>query len=108
MAKKRPERARTARRAQARQLEKIATQRERLFSLEPGGTPERPIEVSSASLVEPRAAALHCPRCDEPLRVEAHNAPSSEGMRLREAVVRCARCGQSRSVWFRLTGPALN
>jgi hypothetical protein len=108
MAKKRTERARTQRRAKARQLEKLSSQRERLLSLEPGGSRERPIDVSSASLVEPRAAAVHCPRCDEPFRVEAHNAPSSEGMRLREALVRCARCGLQRSVWFRLTGPALN
>lgn len=108
MAKKRHERARTERRTQARQVEKLTAQRERLFSLQPGGTPERPIDVSSASLVEPRAASMHCPRCDEPLRIEAHNAPSSEGMRLREAVVRCPRCGRQRSIWFRLTGPALN
>jgi uncharacterized C2H2 Zn-finger protein len=108
MAKKRPERARTLRRNQTRQLEKLAAQRDRLFALEPGGAPERPIDVSSASLVEPRAAGMHCPRCDEPFKLEAHNAPSSEGMRLREAVVRCPRCGQQRSIWFRLTGPALN
>ncbi len=108
MAKKRPARTRTERRTRARQLEKLAAQRERLLALEPGGTPERPIEISSASLVEPRAAGMRCPRCDEPFRVEAHNAPSSEGMRLREAVVRCGTCGTQRSLWFRLTGPVLN
>jgi endogenous inhibitor of DNA gyrase (YacG/DUF329 family) len=102
------ERARTARRAALRASDKLARQRERLLLLEPGGTPERPIDVESASVVEPRAAALSCPRCQVAVRVEAHRAPSSPGMRLREAEVSCPRCGQRRSIWFRLAGETLN
>jgi uncharacterized C2H2 Zn-finger protein len=108
MAKKRATRARTLRRSEARLSEKLAQTRERLFSLEAGSRSAHPIDVSSAALVELRAAALHCPRCDVAFRVEAHNAPSVDGMRLREAVVICPRCGQRRSLWFRLTGSTLN
>jgi len=106
--KKRPERARSARRAGERAADKLARQRERLLELEPGGSPERPIDVESASVVEPRAESLRCPRCDTPLRVDAHLAPSSPGMRLREVQASCPRCGKQRSIWFRLAGPTLN
>jgi uncharacterized C2H2 Zn-finger protein len=109
MARRKPtERARTARRAALRASDKLAQKRERLFLLEPGGTPERPIDVEASSVVEPRAAALECPRCQVAFRVEAHRAPSSPGMRLREAEVSCPRCGGRRSIWFRLAGDSLN
>jgi hypothetical protein len=106
--RKPPERARTARRSALRASDKLARQRERLFLLEPGGSVERPIDVESSSVVEPRASALECPRCQVPFRVEAHRAPSSPGMRLRQAEVSCPRCGQKRSIWFRLVGESLN
>lgn len=102
------ERARSARRAEQRAADKLARQRERLFELEPGGSPERPIDIESASVVEVKAEATPCPRCGVPVRVEAHRAPSSPGMRLREAAVVCPRCGSRRSIWFRLAGPTLN
>jgi hypothetical protein len=102
------ERARSQRRAAERATDKLARQRERLLELEPGGTPERPIDVESASVVEPRAQSLPCPRCGTPLRVDAHLAPSTPGMRLREVQASCPRCGHRRSIWFRLAGPTLN
>ena len=109
MSKRKPSaRARSARREAQRAADKLARQRERLWLLEPGGTPERPIDVESSSVVEPRAATFECPRCQVALRVEAHRAPSSPGMRLREAEVSCPRCGQRRSLWFRLVGESLN
>jgi hypothetical protein len=109
MAKRKPPaRARTAKRAALRASDKLVRQRERLFTLEPGGSSERPIEIESPSVVELRAAALTCPRCEVAFRVEEHRAPSVDGMRLREARVTCPRCGQRRSIWFRLTGPSLN
>jgi hypothetical protein len=109
MAKRKPkERPRSARRAALRTADKLVRQREKLLSLEAGGSPERPIDVESASVVEPRAASFTCPRCEVALRVEAHHAPSVEGMRLRQAEVSCPRCGQRRSIWFRLAGPSLN
>jgi endogenous inhibitor of DNA gyrase (YacG/DUF329 family) len=100
--------ARSLRRAAERATGKLARQRERLLELEPGGTPERPIDVESASVIEPRAESLPCPRCGTPVRVEAHRAPSTPGMRLREVDVLCPRCGHRRCVWFRLAGPTLN
>jgi hypothetical protein len=109
MAKRKPaERPRSARRAALRAADKLLAQRERLFLLEPGGSPERPIEVESPSVVELKAAAFTCPRCEVNVRVETHRAPSVDGMRLREADVRCPRCGQRRSIWFRLAGPSSN
>lgn len=109
MAKRKvPARARTAQRSALRAADKRVRQRERLLSLEPGGSSERPIEIESPSVVELRAAALTCPRCEVSFRVDEHRAPSVDGMRLREARVTCPRCGQRRSVWFRLTGPSLN
>jgi predicted Zn finger-like uncharacterized protein len=109
MAKRKPpERARSARRAAERASDKLARQRERLLDLEAGGTPERPIDVESASVVEPRAASIACPRCETLFRVDAHLAPSSDGMRLREVRALCPRCGTRRSLWFRLAGPGLN
>jgi hypothetical protein len=109
MSKKKPgERARSVRRAAERAADKLVRQRQRLFELEPGGSPERPVDIDSPSVVELKAEAFPCPRCATPFRVEAHRAPSSPGMRLREAAVICPRCGSRRSIWFRLTGPSLN
>jgi hypothetical protein len=106
--KKQTGRARNLRRAAERATDKLARQRERLLDLEPGGSAERPIDVESASVVEPRAESIHCPRCDTPLRVEAHLAPSTPGMRVREVRATCPRCGHSRTIWFRLAGSTLN
>jgi predicted RNA-binding Zn-ribbon protein involved in translation (DUF1610 family) len=109
MAKRKPnERPRSARRAALRTADKLVRQREKLFLLDAGGSPERPVDVESASVVEPRASSFTCPRCEVALRVEAHHAPSVDGMRLRQAEVSCPRCGQRRSIWFRLAGPSLN
>jgi hypothetical protein len=99
-------RARAERRAQARAQEKLARDRERLARLEPGGTPERPIDLESASQVEVHARALRCLRCDGDLRLDEHLAPAVHGQRLRLARVSCPRCGSGREVWFRLA-PAL-
>ena len=106
--RKTPRRARTARREAVRARGKLGRERDRLMALEAGGSPERPIEVESPSVVELRAAALCCPYCEVQFRVEAHRAPSTPGMRLREAAVSCPRCGRQRSIWFRLVGPSLN
>jgi hypothetical protein len=98
----RPKRGRTLRREAERQAESLARDKERLFALEPGGRPERPIDVDSAAVVDIRAAATPCPRCGGELAVDEHAAVSHGGERLREARVRCRRCGSRRSLWFRL------
>lgn len=72
------------------------------MDLEPGGTPERPIDVSTAALVEPKARSVACPRCDEVLAVESHDAHTDERGRLREVSLRCRSCGTTRKLWFRI------
>jgi hypothetical protein len=101
-------RPRTARRSQERADLKLAAQREKLFLLEPGGTPQRPLEITSPSLVESHARSLTCPRCDGPHEVDEHLAVTLDGVRLREAKLRCRQCGSRRSLWFRVLGNALN
>jgi hypothetical protein len=103
---------RAERRLRERDAEKIARARERLAYLEVGGDSARPVEVESASQVEPHALALSCLRCDGPYRLEEHAAvtvfvrsglrPSGAGDRLRVARLSCPRCGARREVWFRL------
>jgi hypothetical protein len=105
MAKK-PKRARTVRREADRRSAAFTRDAERLFTLEPGGAPERPIAVDSASIVESRSTATVCPRCGATHRVDEHVAVSIGGVRLREAKLVCRNCGSRRSLWFRL--PVLN
>lgn len=103
---KRTPRPRTTRRELQRASDKVGEDREKLFVLEPGGRADRPIEVETATLVEPRAEAMSCPRCGVAFRVTEHTAQTVDGVRLREAVVYCSRCGRHRSLWFRIVGPA--
>ena len=93
---------RAERRALARSAARLARGREKLASLEAGGSPERPIEVESASQIEPHALALTCLRCDGPNRLEEHAAESVDGERLRVVRMTCARCAARRAVWFRI------
>lgn len=99
---KRPARPRTLERKQRVLSEKLAAARRKLLELEPGGAPSHPIEVATPAVIEPRAASIHCPRCDEPFEVESHEAHSDGHARLREARVRCRACGERRSLWFRV------
>lgn len=91
-------RARTDRRRAERELAKLGDAREKLARLEPGGTPERPIDVESASVIEPRALALGCARCGGETRLEAHDAISG----LRRVRARCKSCRHLREVWMRV------
>ncbi len=116
MSKKRAPRAkseRTERREVERAGVKLAEVRLKLALIEPGGTPERPIEVTSASVVEPHAAGLACAACGEATRVVDHTALTASGWRdvprsIRVAHVRCTRCGVERDVYFRLTSTLPN
>jgi hypothetical protein len=103
---KRPPRARSIARKAVRFDEKLARARSRLLDLEPGGTRARPLEISTPSLVEPKARAVRCPRCDEPFDVESHEARSDGHGLLREAMLRCRQCGTRRSLWFRVIAPS--
>jgi hypothetical protein len=109
MAKKRP---RTERREAQRAAVKLARVRLALAALEPGGSPDRPIEVESASTIETRAASLPCPACEaSSTRVEEHEAitvraDSERPSYLRVVHLLCPRCGVRREIYFRI-GTAL-
>jgi predicted RNA-binding Zn-ribbon protein involved in translation (DUF1610 family) len=103
-----PRKTRAQRRAESRQDAKELRARERLATLERGGTPERPIEVVTAALVEPRARAIPCPICGESVRVDDHAARTIGGVALRLAHVACPMCGHSRIVYFVVRPPRPN
>ena len=102
-------RARTERREAARDAAKLARSRLKLAALEPGGASDRPIEVTSASIIEPHASSMPCAACGaQGLRVEEHVAVTLGGegsepqRRLRVVHVTCQRCGTRREVFFRI------
>lgn len=101
MSKRKPT-ARNLRREAGRAAQKLARDRERLARLEPGGSAERPVEVESASQIEPHAMATSCLRCDGANRLVEHAAATVDGERLRLVRLACARCGARRDVWFRI------
>jgi hypothetical protein len=100
--KPRPERARTQARRAARETAALGRDRERLFSLSPGGAAERPLVVTSPSVVEGRALAERCPRCDGEHELLEHAAVTVNGVRLREARLRCRACRSARSLFFQI------
>jgi hypothetical protein len=101
--KPRADSPRTARRAIARAEQSLLRDRERLFALEPGGSPERALEVSSASVIEAHALGVPCPLCEGPHEVLEHAAVTAQsGARLREVHLRCRHCGTRRSLFFRI------
>lgn len=115
MAKKRAaaKRDRTIRREVEREGVKLAQARLELAMLEAGGSAARPIEVTSASIIEPHAAGIECAACGGSCRVEDHSAatlPDSNGTprSLRVVRVRCVRCGIAREIFFRIAAPLAN
>jgi hypothetical protein len=101
-------RARTTRRAAERALAKDARDRARLAEMSPGGAPTRPIEVASASVIEPSASSTPCALCEGTLRIEEHAAETAQGVRLRVVRLRCTRCSATRSIWFRIVAPSIH
>lgn len=89
---------------------KLSRSRMKLAALEAGGAPDRPIEVTSASIIEPQASSMPCAACGaQGLRVDEHVAvtlegggPSEPARRLRVVHVNCQRCGTRREVFFRI------
>jgi hypothetical protein len=99
--KKRP--ARTARRMAERVARGLVRDRERLWSLEPGGSVSRPIEVASSAVIEVKARATPCPQCGARLDLVEHVA---EDAALRRLDLRCVQCGVPRRMWFRIVSSA--
>jgi len=93
-------RARTERRVRERAARELVRDRQKLASLMPGGSPERPIALSSAAVIVPRVRSTPCPLCEGDLRVDHETAESHAGRLLHAAHVTCVRCGVSRALWF--------
>jgi hypothetical protein len=106
--KARTESARTQRRALERAEQSVAKDRQRLFELEAGGSPQHPLEVPSASVVETHALGVPCPLCGGAHELVEHAAVVQDGVRLRAAHLRCRQCGSKRSLFFRLVEPKPN
>jgi len=101
-------RRRSVVRADARRLAKDLRDRARLVALEPGGAADRPIAVSSASLVEPKAIAPPCAMCGANIRLSGHAAKTIGGVPLRLARVLCPMCGHERTIYFCIAPPLPN
>ena len=103
MGKKRPER--TARREKERKARELVRDLEKLAAMSPGGSRERPMEVDSVAVIEPRVNSLACPLCEGMYRLLDHRSVASG---IREVDVRCATCGTPRTLWFRLVSSEPN
>ncbi|MEI9942089.1 MAG: hypothetical protein WDO69_33155 [Pseudomonadota bacterium] len=86
--------------------EALTRARQQLFEFEPGASRARPVEVSTAAVIEPKAESTLCPRCSGYFEVEEHEAHSAPHSRVRELKVRCRFCGDRRSLWFRINAPS--
>lgn len=100
-----PRSTRPERRARARAQAKLVDDLERLARLQPGGAPDRPIEIESPAQVEVIAERTPCPRCEAMLTLREHALETVEGDVLRVARLACTSCGVPRDVWFRLLEP---
>jgi hypothetical protein len=80
--------------------------RERLARLVRGGSIDRPIPVTSASVIELRAAnGMPCPICRGQYRILEHTRPVP-GIRCLD--VECRHCSTPRSLYFTIIEPDLN
>ncbi len=93
---------RRSRRIRARAHAKLVRDQERLARLQPGGEPERPLEVDSPAQVDVIAGATPCPLCGGTLRLTEHAAETVGAVRLRVARLVCTACRTPRAIWFRL------
>jgi predicted Zn finger-like uncharacterized protein len=92
-------RKRSEQREQQRALRKLVRDREKLAALSVGGSEDRPIQVTSAAVVEVRVRHLACPQCEGEYKVQEHRSPASG---IRSVDVTCQRCGVPRTLWFRI------
>jgi hypothetical protein len=104
----RPPRPRRKQREQARALRKLVRQTESLAAELPGGSPEQPIDVTSAAVVEGKARATPCIQCGGDLDLRGDRATSTGRGILRELALVCRRCHAPRTLWFRVAPAAVN
>ncbi|TMQ18657.1 MAG: hypothetical protein E6J91_07525 [Deltaproteobacteria bacterium] len=98
-------RKRTQQRERERALRRLVRDREKLAALSAGGSEERPIHVTSASVIEVRVRHLACPQCSGEYKIQDHRAPASG---IRSVDVTCQICGVSRTLWFRIVSAEAN
>lgn len=79
-----------------REKKKLDEARWKLASFEPGYRRERPIEVDSASQIEPHVRGMSCPSCGASFRVLEHRA-SPAGRVVR---AQCPQCGRTPEIHF--------
>jgi hypothetical protein len=101
-------RPRSARRAKERELRKRARRTEQLAADLPGGSPELPIDVASASVVETMARATPCVQCGGELELGGDRATSTARGVVRAIALTCRRCHAPRTLWFRIESRAPN
>jgi len=101
-------RPRKKRREQERALRKLVRRTEGLAGELPGGSAQRPIDVASASVVEGKARATPCIQCGGDLELRGDRATSTGRGVLREIALVCRLCHAPRTLWFRITPPAVN
>jgi len=107
---KKPPRARTVRRAAENDVRKLGRKLDRLETELPGGSPGRPLAVTSASVVEVRARAERCLACEGELKLRAHEAETAAASpgQLRRVDLTCASCRRPRRLWLRIEPPVAN
>jgi len=99
----RPPRPRRQQREQQRTLRKSVRQLQRLAAEMRGGSPERPIDVASASVVETKARAVPCVQCEATeMELRGDRATSTARGVLRELAMVCRQCHATRALWFRV------
>lgn len=86
-----------------RDARRLVLDREKLAALEISR--ERPIQVTSASVIPVRARATPCHQCGGGLHLDEEIAESGE---LRAVDVSCQRCAATRRLWFRISSPLGN
>jgi hypothetical protein len=100
-----PKRSRTERREAERALRKDVVARERLATAAPGGARDRPLVVTSASVIESMARSTPCVQCGGELELRDHAAPADGGGKLRRLQLVCRLCHAPRELWFKVEAP---
>lgn len=102
---KKPKRARTARREADREQQKLGSAARRLHELEPGGSPDHPLEVPTPSVVEVDATSRRCGACGGETRLVDHTVAEHDGRRLRVVRVTCKGCRAEWRWFYRIAAP---
>jgi hypothetical protein len=101
-------RRRKLQREQQRELRKQVRRTEGMAAKLAGGSPELPIDVTSASVVETRARSTPCVQCGGDLELRGDRATSTARGIVRELSLVCRLCHAPRTLWYRIAPPPTN